>query len=46
MRNITNEQLNELINYLSKRPYAEVFGLIKMVLELPNAPQEKEEESK
>ena len=44
MRNITNEQLNELINYLSKRLYAEVFGLIKMILELPNAPKEKTKE--
>jgi len=46
MRNITDEQLNELIKYLSKRPYAEVFGLIKMVLELPNAPKEKTKENK
>ena len=31
---ITNEQRNQLLEYLSKRPYAEVFTLIAMLVSL------------
>tara|TARA_B100000427_G_C15079923_1_gene408043 strand:+ start:264 stop:413 length:150 start_codon:yes stop_codon:yes gene_type:complete len=31
---ITNEQRKQLLDYLSKRPYAEVFTLIAMLVSL------------
>ena len=33
---ITEEQAQLIVNYLAKRPYAEVFNLMSMLVSLPN----------
>tara|TARA_R100001244_G_scaffold69796_1_gene56852 strand:- start:269 stop:409 length:141 start_codon:yes stop_codon:yes gene_type:complete len=35
MRQISEEQLQQLINYLSRQPYNEVFKIMGMLLSLP-----------
>jgi len=35
MRKISEEQLQQLINYLSRQPYNEVFKIMGMLLSLP-----------
>ena len=42
MENLNAEELNKLVNYLSKQPYAEVFQLLAFLL----APDKKQEEKK
>ena len=43
---ITNEQRKQLLEYLSKRPYAEVFTLIAMLVSLKPEPKPRKSESK
>ena len=38
---ITNEQRKQLLEYLSKRPYAEVFQLVAMLVSLKPKPKPK-----
>ena len=40
---ITNEQKKQLLEYLSRRPYAEVFQLIAMLVSLKPEPEPKPE---
>ena len=40
---ITNEQRKQLLEYLAKRPYAEVFTLIAMLVSLKPEPEPKPE---
>ena len=40
---ITNEQRKQLLEYLSRRPYAEVFTLIAMLVSLKPEPEPKPE---
>ena len=40
MKTISADELNKLVNYLSKQPYAEVFQLMAFLL----APDKKQEE--
>ena len=42
MKTLSAEELNKLVNYLSKQPYAEVFQLLAFLL----APDKKQEEKK
>jgi len=35
MRKISEEKLQQIISYLSKQPYMEVFRLMQMLLNLP-----------
>ena len=42
MKTLSVEELNKLVNYLSKQPYAEVFQLMAFLL----APDKKQEEKK
>ena len=42
MKTLNAEELNKLVNYLSKQPYAEVFQLLAFLL----APDKKQEEKK
>jgi hypothetical protein len=42
MKTISADELNKLVNYLSKQPYAEVFQLMAFLL----APDKKQEEKK
>ena len=42
MKTLSVEELNKLVNYLSKQPYAEVFQLLAFLL----APDKKQEEKK
>ena len=45
MLNITEEQRKKLLDYMARRPYAEVYQLISMIMSLkPN--KEKKEETK
>ena len=45
MLNITEEQRKTLLDYMARRPYAEVYQLISMIMSLkPN--KEKKEENK
>ena len=47
MLNITEEQRKALLNYMARRPYAEVYELISMIMSLkPNKPESKNEGSK
>ena len=41
---ITNEQRKQLLDYLSKRPYAEVFTLIAMLVSLKPKTNGKEKD--
>jgi hypothetical protein len=41
---ITNEQRKQLLEYLSKRPYAEVFTLIAMLVSLKPKTNGKEKD--
>jgi len=41
---ITDEQRKQLLAYLSKRPYAEVFTLIAMLVSLKPKPNGKEKD--
>ena len=38
---ITNEQRKQLLEYLSKRPYAEVFQMVAMLVSLKPKPKPK-----
>ena len=42
MKTLSSEELNKIVNYLSKQPYAEVFQLMAFLL----APDKKQEEKK
>ena len=42
---ITNEQRKQLLEYLSKRPYAEVFTLIAMLVGLKPKPNGKQKDN-
>jgi len=42
---ITNEQRKQLLEYLSKRPYAEVFTLIAMLVSLKPRTNGKEKDT-
>ncbi len=42
---ITNEQRKQLLEYLSKRPYAEVFTLIAMLVSLKPKTNGKEKDT-
>ena len=42
---ITNEQRKQLLEYLSKRPYAEVFTLIAMLVSLKPKTNGKEKDN-
>jgi len=42
---ITDEQRKELLAYLSKRPYAEVFTLIAMLVSLKPKPNGKQKDN-
>ena len=42
---ITDEQRKELLAYLSKRPYAEVFTLIAMLVNLKPKPNGKQKDN-
>jgi len=42
VKTISADELNKLVNYLSKQPYAEVFQLMAFLL----APDKKQEEKK
>ena len=41
---ITTEQRKQLLEYLSKRPYAEVFQLVAMLVSLKPRPNGKEKD--
>ena len=42
---ITNEQRKQLLEYLSKRPYAEVFTLVAMLVSLKPKTNGKEKDT-
>ena len=46
MLGITEEQRTELVKYMKKRPYEEVFVLMGMLFSLKPAKLEKENDSK
>ena len=46
MFNITQEERAKLLDYMSKRPYAEVFVLIAMLVGLKPIKEKKEEDKK
>tara|TARA_R110000796_G_scaffold137847_2_gene253918 strand:+ start:1130 stop:1282 length:153 start_codon:yes stop_codon:yes gene_type:complete len=37
---ITEQQAQAIVNYLAKKPYAEVFNLMNMLVSLPNAQED------
>ena len=41
MYNISNEDRQELLKYLSTQPYAQVFKLVAMIVNLKKAPESK-----
>ena len=41
MYNISNEDRQELLKYLSTQPYANVFKLVAMIVNLKKAPSDK-----
>ena len=46
MKTLNAEELNKLINYLSKQPYAEVFHLMSMLLTADKYTEQKKIETK
>ena len=46
MLNITEEQRKMLLDYMARRPYAEVYQLIAMIMSLKPNKEKKEEEDK
>ena len=46
MFNITQEERAKLLDYMSKRPYAEVYVLIAMLVGLKPVEEEKKKEDK
>ena len=46
MKTISADELNKLVNYLSKQPYAEVFHLMNILLSPDKKPEEKKPETK
>ena len=46
MYNISNEDRQELLKYLSTQPYANVFKLVAMIVGLKKAPGDKSKEEK
>ena len=46
MKRLSAEELNKLVNYLSKQPYAEVFQLMAFLLAPDKKPEEKKPETK
>ena len=46
MKTLSSEELNKIVNYLSKQPYAEVFQLMSFLLAPDKKPEEKKPETK
>ena len=46
MYNISNEDRQELLKYLSTQPYAQVFKLVSLLISLKNAPENKNSKDK
>ena len=46
MYNISNEDRQEILKYLSTQPYANVFKLVAMIVGLKKAPGDKSKEEK
>jgi hypothetical protein len=46
MYNISNEDRQELLKYLSTQPYANVFKLVAMIINLKKAPNDKNSKEK
>jgi|TARA_R110002020_G_scaffold201262_1_gene403815 hypothetical protein len=46
MFNITEEQRKMLLDYMARRPYAEVYQLISMIISLKSSKEKKEETKK
>ena len=46
MFNITQQERSKLLDYMSKRPYAEVYVLIAMLVNLKPVQEEKKKEDK
>jgi len=46
MKRLSAEELNKLVSYLSKQPYAEVFQLMASLLAPDKKPEEKKPETK
>ena len=46
MYNISNEDRQELLRYLSTQPYAQVFKLVALLIALKKAPEDKSKEEK
>ena len=46
MKTISADELNKLVNYLSKQPYAEVFQLMAFLLAPDKKPETKTNDNK
>ena len=46
MYNISNDDRHEILKYLSTQPYANVFKLVAMIVNLKKAPGDKSKEEK
>ena len=46
MLKITNEERKMLLDYMARRPYAEVFQLMTMLIELKLVKKDKKDEGK
>ena len=46
MKTLNTEELNKLVNYLSKRPYSEVFQLMSILLTPDKNSEQKKIETK
>ena len=46
MFNISNDDRQELLKYLSTQPYANVFKLVAMIVGLKKAPEDKNSKDK
>ena len=46
MKTLNTEELNKLVNYLSKRPYSEVFQLMSMLLTPDKNTEQKKQKQK